>query len=59
MPGFNKEVQDVLSLLIRWHRKSIKLDLNAIEKFHFFSTSSILQSLKIFRLDIVLNGTRL
>ncbi|CAM3506832.1 exopolyphosphatase [Paraphotobacterium marinum] len=59
MPGFNKEVQDVLSLLIRWHRKSIKLDLNTIEKFHFFPAPSILQSLKIFRLAIVLNGTRL
>ncbi|WP_420825433.1 exopolyphosphatase [Vibrio astriarenae] len=56
MPGFNQEQQQVLSTLVRFQRKALKL--HEMEPFVLFKRKHILTLIKILRLAIVLNGQR-
>jgi exopolyphosphatase/guanosine-5'-triphosphate,3'-diphosphate pyrophosphatase len=56
MPGFNQEQQQVLSSLVRFQRKSLKL--SELGEFNLFKKKQIIQLIRILRLSIVLNGQR-
>jgi len=56
MPGFNREQQQVLAILVRFQRKALKL--HEMEEFSLFKKKHILGLIRILRLAIVLNGQR-
>ncbi|WCE30265.1 exopolyphosphatase [Vibrio sp. SCSIO 43137] len=56
MPGFNAEQQLVLSTLVRFHRKSLKLQ--EMEEFTQFKKKHVIQLIRILRLSVLLNGQR-
>lgn len=56
MPGFNQEQQRVLATLVRFQRKSLKL--NEMEEFTLFKKKHIVGLIRILRLAILLNGQR-
>ncbi|MDX2369420.1 MAG: exopolyphosphatase [Colwellia sp.] len=56
MPGFNQEQQMVLSVLARFHRKSLKI--GELDEFTLFKKKHILQLIRVLRLSILLNGQR-
>ncbi|MGY3570569.1 exopolyphosphatase [Vibrio paucivorans] len=56
MPGFNREQQQVLAILVRFQRKALKL--HEMEEFSLFKKKHILGLIRILRLAIVINGQR-
>jgi exopolyphosphatase/guanosine-5'-triphosphate,3'-diphosphate pyrophosphatase len=48
MPGFNREQQLVLSILIRLHRK--KITLGSIPKLRYWSTSRLIHLVRLLRI---------
>lgn len=56
MPGFNEEQQFLLSTLVKYHRKSLKLE--NIPYFSLFETKQIYPLLQILRLAILINNQR-
>ncbi len=56
MPGFNREQQRVLSTLVRFQRKSLKL--KEMEDFSLYKKKDIINLIRILRLAILLNGQR-
>ncbi|MGL6315809.1 exopolyphosphatase [Vibrio sp. WXL103] len=56
MPGFNQEQQRVLSTLVRFQRKALKL--NEMESFTLFKRKHIIILIRLLRLAAVLNGQR-
>ncbi len=56
MPGFNREQQRVLAMLVRFQRKALKL--NEMEEFSLYKKKHIIGLIQILRLAILLNGQR-
>lgn len=56
MPGFNREQQRVLAVLVRFQRKALKL--HQMEEFSLFKKKHIIGLIRILRLAILLNGQR-
>lgn len=56
MPGFNREQQRVLAMLVRFQRKALKL--HEMEDFTLFKKKHIVGLIRILRLSILLNGQR-
>ena len=56
MPGFNAEQQLILSTLVRFHRKSLKL--NEMEEFNQYKKKHVVQLIRVLRLSVLLNGQR-
>ncbi|CAM2844116.1 exopolyphosphatase [Vibrio neptunius] len=56
MPGFNREQQRVLAMLVRFQRKALKL--HEMEEFTLFKKKHIIGVIRILRLAILLNGQR-
>ncbi|MEX0333824.1 exopolyphosphatase [Vibrio tubiashii] len=56
MPGFNREQQRVLAMLVRFQRKALKL--HEMEEFTLFKKKHIVGLIRILRLSILLNGQR-
>jgi exopolyphosphatase/guanosine-5'-triphosphate,3'-diphosphate pyrophosphatase len=56
MPGFNQEQQRLLAMLVRFQRKTLKL--NALEEFSLFKRKHIISLIRILRLSILLHGQR-
>lgn len=56
MPGFNAEQQLILSTLVRFHRKSLKL--HEMEEFTQYKKKQVIQLIRILRLSVLLNGQR-
>ncbi|MEF1290300.1 exopolyphosphatase [Vibrio sp. M260118] len=56
MPGFNREQQRVLAMLVRFQRKALKL--HEMEEFTLFEKRDIISLIRILRLAILLNGQR-
>jgi len=56
MPGFNREQQRVLAMLVRFQRKALKL--HEMEEFTLFKKKHIVSLIRILRLAILLNGQR-
>ncbi|KJY85054.1 exopolyphosphatase [Vibrio galatheae] len=56
MPGFNREQQRVLAMLVRFQRKALKL--HEMEEFALFKKKDIVSLIRILRLAILLNGQR-
>lgn len=56
LPGFTQQQQNVLSALIRFHRKKIKvIDL---ENYNILNTEKFAKLLSLFRLAVMVNRTR-
>lgn len=56
LPGFNQEQQTILSTLVRFHRKSIKID--ELPRFSLFRKKQYLPLIQILRLATLLNNQR-
>ena len=56
MPGFNQEQQRLLAMLVRFQRKTLKL--NDLEDFSLFKRKHIMGLICILRLSILLHGQR-
>ena len=56
LPGFNKEQQRLLTLLVRYHVKSFKQE--DISRFARYETQDILVALRLLRLAVILNKPR-
>ncbi|RKS87509.1 exopolyphosphatase/guanosine-5'-triphosphate,3'-diphosphate pyrophosphatase [Orbus hercynius] len=56
MPGFNEEQQFLLSTLVKYHRKSFKLD--HLPYFSLFEKKQIYPLLQILRLSVLINNQR-
>jgi exopolyphosphatase/guanosine-5'-triphosphate,3'-diphosphate pyrophosphatase len=56
LPGFNQEHQLILATLIRFHRKSIKLD--EIPHFNLIKKKDLLPLIQLLRLAVLLNNQR-
>lgn len=56
LPGFNQEQQQLLSCLVRFHRRKIKPD--KFPPFYLFQHQQVHQALALFRLAILLNQKR-
>lgn len=56
MPGFNEEQQFLLSTLVRYHRKGLKIE--SIPYFSLFETKQIYPLLQILRLAVLINNQR-
>jgi exopolyphosphatase/guanosine-5'-triphosphate,3'-diphosphate pyrophosphatase len=56
MPGFNQEQQMVLSALVRFHRKALKIE--ELAEFSLFKKNNVIQLIRILRLSVLLNGQR-
>lgn len=56
MPGFNREQQRVLSTLVRFQRKALKL--HEMDTFSLFEKQQIISLIRILRLSILLHGQR-
>ncbi|NIY82748.1 exopolyphosphatase [Vibrio hepatarius] len=56
MPGFNREQQRVLAMLVRFQRKSLKL--NEMEEFSLYKKKHIIGLIRVLRLAILVNGQR-
>ena len=56
LPGFNKEQQRLLALLVRYHVKSFKQE--DISRFARYETQDILVALRLLRLAVILNKPR-
>ncbi|OCG02839.1 exopolyphosphatase [Gilliamella sp. wkB112] len=56
LPGFNEEQQLLLSTLVRFHRKSIKID--ELPYFSLFEYKHIIVLLQILRLSVLINNQR-
>ncbi|MDN3610824.1 exopolyphosphatase [Vibrio ostreicida] len=56
MPGFNREQQTVLAMLVRFQRKALKL--KEMEEFTLFRKKHIVGLIRILRLAILLHGQR-
>ncbi|MFM2589057.1 exopolyphosphatase [Vibrio sp. TBV020] len=56
MPGFNREQQQVLAILVRFQRKALKL--HEMEEFTLFKKKHIVGLIRILRLAILVNGQR-
>lgn len=56
MPGFNQEQQLLLATLVRYHRKSLKLD--NIPHFSLFNEKQIISLLQLLRLAVLVNNQR-
>lgn len=56
LPGFNQEQQTLIALLVRFHRKAIKLD--ELPRFTLFKKKQILPLVQILRLSVLLNNQR-
>ncbi|SHO58123.1 exopolyphosphatase [Vibrio quintilis] len=56
MPGFNSEQQELLSTLVRFHRKALKL--NEMPELTLYKKKHVIQIIRILRLAVVLNGQR-
>ncbi|WP_070962523.1 exopolyphosphatase [Vibrio sonorensis] len=56
MPGFNREQQRVLAMLVRFQRKALKLQ--EMEDFTLFKKEQVIDLIRILRLSILLHGQR-
>ncbi len=56
MPGFNREQQQVIATLSRFHRKSIKLE--ECPEFYLYRNEDIEVLIRILRIAVVLNSQR-
>lgn len=56
MPGFNTEQQELLSTLVRFHRKALKL--NEMPELTLYKRKHVIEIIRILRLAVVLNGQR-
>ena len=56
LPGFNQEHQLILATLVRFHRKSIKLD--EIPHFNLIKKKQLLPLIQLLRLAVLLNNQR-
>ncbi len=56
MPGFNREQQRVLAMLVRFQRKALKF--KEMEEFSLYKKKDIINLIRILRLAILLNGQR-
>ncbi len=56
MPGFNREQQRVLAMLVRFQRKALKL--NEMEELSLYKKKHIIGLIRILRLAILVNGQR-
>lgn len=56
MPGFNREQQRLLAVLVRFQRKALKL--NELEPFTLYDQADVISLIRILRLAIILNGQR-
>jgi exopolyphosphatase/guanosine-5'-triphosphate,3'-diphosphate pyrophosphatase len=56
MPGFNSEQQVLLSALVRFHRKALKL--NEMPELTLYKKKHVIEIIRILRLAVVLNGQR-
>lgn len=56
LPGFNQEQQLLLAILVRYHRKAVKID--DIPRFNLFKKKHILPGLQLLRLAVLLNNQR-
>jgi len=56
LPGFNQEQQQLLSVLVRFHRRKIKAD--EIPPFHLYSMPKVLSLLVLLRLAVLFNQKR-
>ncbi|TCV91941.1 exopolyphosphatase [Biostraticola tofi] len=56
MPGFTQEQQLLLSTLVRYHRKAIKID--DMPRFNLFRKKHYLPCLQLLRLAVLLNNQR-
>ena len=52
LPGFNREQQDVLAILVRLHRK--RLDLSVIPELRYWSGNRLMKLIRILRIATVL-----
>ncbi|WP_159738629.1 exopolyphosphatase [Vibrio atypicus] len=56
MPGFNREQQGVLAMLVRFQRKALKL--HEMEELTLFKRKQIVGLIRLLRLAILLHGQR-
>ncbi|UPQ87432.1 exopolyphosphatase [Vibrio sinaloensis] len=56
MPGFNREQQQVLAMLVRFQRKALKL--NEMEEFSLYDKDDVINLIRVLRIAIILNGQR-
>ncbi|WP_333499560.1 exopolyphosphatase [Kluyvera sp. CHPC 1.2972] len=56
LPGFNQEQQYLMSTLVRFHRKAIKLD--ELPRFTLFKKKQFLPMIQLLRLGVLLNNQR-
>lgn len=56
LPGFNQEQQLLLATLVRYHRKSIKID--NVPAFNLFEHKQIIPLLQLLRIAVLLNNQR-
>ncbi len=56
LPGFNQEHQLILSTLVKFHRKALKI--NEIPEFNLFSKEQILPLIQLLRLAVLFNNQR-
>lgn len=56
LPGFNQEQQILLATLVRFHRKSVKLD--ELPRLNLFKRKQYLPLIQILRLSTLLNNQR-
>ncbi|AWK14321.1 exopolyphosphatase [Candidatus Fukatsuia symbiotica] len=56
LPGFNQEQQLLLAMLVRFHRKTIKLE--ELPKFNLFKKKHYLPLIQLLRLSTLLNNQR-
>ncbi len=56
MPGFNREQQRVLAMLVRFQRKALKL--KEMDDFSLFKKKHIIGLIRVLRLAILVNGQR-
>ncbi|KEA50183.1 MULTISPECIES: exopolyphosphatase [Mangrovibacter] len=56
LPGFNQEQQTLMALLVRFHRKAIKLD--ELPRFTLFKKKQYLPLIQLLRLGVLLNNQR-
>lgn len=56
LPGFNQEHQLLLATLVRFHRKSIKLD--ELPRFNLVKKRQVIPLIQLLRLAILLNNQR-
>ena len=56
LPGFNQEQQLLITTLVRFHRKAIRLD--ELPRFTLFRKKQFLPMIQLLRLGVLLNNQR-